>query len=178
MKIIRFITLPPSHTLDFHPDSALLLPGRPMFYPDFGGEWVALPMLAVRLNRLGKSVDRKFASRYYDALSPAIMIRPADPSGLSEGELSGMDCTITHGDWLAPSELTVDKTISFNGQEISVPYSAEDIDQAVSAASRLTTIKMGDIILLPLGRPLPLASRTHFIVSFVDGCEIMNVKVV
>ncbi len=59
MKIIRFITLPPSHTLDFHPDSALLLPGRPMFYPDFGGEWVAFPMLAVRLNRLGKSVDRK-----------------------------------------------------------------------------------------------------------------------
>lgn len=177
MKIIRFITLPPSHTFDFHPDSALLLPGRPLFYPDFGGEWMAHPMLAVRLCRLGKHVDIKFASRYYDALSPAFMIRPCDRAGFAEGELSGMDCSITHGDWLTPAELIDKMVLTCEDRSIPVHYSSEDIERAVSAASRLTTIKMGDILLLPLGDPLPLRTRSRFIVTLEDR-EVMNVKVV
>lgn len=36
MKIIPFSSLGPVPEADFMPDSALLLPGRPMFYPEEG----------------------------------------------------------------------------------------------------------------------------------------------
>ena len=62
--------------VDFHPDSALLLPGRPMFYPDFTGDWQAQLYMAVHINRLGKSVSTKFAPRYYDGASVAVRVEP------------------------------------------------------------------------------------------------------
>ena len=45
MKIIPFSSLGPVPEADFMPDSALLLPGRPMFYPEEGEGWVLQPAI-------------------------------------------------------------------------------------------------------------------------------------
>lgn len=180
MKIIRIVSFFPSLSMDFHPDSALLLPGRPLFYPDFGGEWKVAPMLAVRLNRLGKSVAEKFASRYYDALAIAFGIEPADADAMAEGELSGMDTSLAHGDWMAPEEFAGLGSLAVGGVRVELPYSIADIDRAVSRVSRHTTVKMGDIVLLPLRAEscIPLAGRSRMVAMDKDGREVMNVKVV
>lgn len=180
MKIIRYVTLSPSCSFDFHPDSALLLPGRPMFYPDFGGSWIAEPMLAVRLNRLGKSIAPQFAGRYYDALALAIRIRPLELDPASEGEFSGMDCSITHGDWLAPHEFLGIGTATFGDISVAFPDKAGLIDAAVSRASRHTTVKMGDIVLLPLKgtSDIPLTPRSRLIATTPTSHPLLNVKVV
>ncbi len=180
MKIIRIVSLLPKESMDFHPDSALLLPGRPLFYPDFGGEWRVATMLAVRLNRLGKNVAVKFASRYYDALSIAVRIEPSVANCMADGELSGMDTSITHGDWMDPERFMAFGRVTIGETEVKIPYSAADIDRAVSRVSRHTTVKMGDILLLPLGADdvVPLVRRSRLRAAAGDGEEIMNVKVV
>lgn len=40
---------------------------QPWFVPDFGDNWQWSVALAVRISRLGKCIQPKFASRYYDA---------------------------------------------------------------------------------------------------------------
>ena len=64
MKIIVVDSLAPA-TFELIADSAVTLPGRPMFLPDIPevDSWVALPLLGVRLCRLGKTVGEKFAPR-------------------------------------------------------------------------------------------------------------------
>lgn len=179
MKIIRFLTGDPNGPIDFHPDSALLLPGRPMFHPDFGDEWHVSVFLAVRINRLGKSVGEKFAPRYYDALSIGIRIEPESVSPADEGALSGMDCTITYGEWIKPEEFLANGSFEIAGLNVEQPHTSDCVDRAVSALSRLTTIKMGDILLLPLRSPaIILHPRSYITATTNTGNEILSVKVV
>lgn len=49
------------------PDSAILKDGKPFFIPDFSNEVHYETELVVRINRLGKNISPRFASRYYDA---------------------------------------------------------------------------------------------------------------
>ena len=184
MKIIRITDFSPRQTLsdvEFHPDSALLLPGRPMFYPDFGGDWQARLYLAVHINRLGKSVSVKFAPRYYDGVSVAIRIEPVADGIIAPGILSGMDSSITHGEWVAFDELSAIPRLVINGAETEVTMpDAEMIDSAVSQVSRHTTLRMGDIILFPLDvAPFALSPRTYFTIdNGGTGRRLMEVKIV
>lgn len=193
MKIIRFFDSDPHSVsdVDFHPDSALLLPGRPMFYPDFGGQWIAMPYMAVHVNRLGKSIGMKFASRYYDSVSVGLRFAPADPEAISPGGLSGMDATVTHGEWIPLAQwqsLQPVKCMGVNssGNELwtieleMAGEVAKVIDSAIVHVSELTTLRMGDILLLPLTgtHDMELSPRTRVAATGVDGKEILNVKVV
>ena len=58
------------------PASAIVMPGKPLFLPDFGEEWAASAHPAYRLCRLGKTIDTKFAPRYVDAETTAYVMRP------------------------------------------------------------------------------------------------------
>lgn len=165
--------------IDFHPDSALLLPGRPLFYPDFGGSWSADIFAAVHINRLGKGISEKFAARYYDTLSIGLRMRPHDDTSLPAGVLSGLDNSITHGEWLEPSDICGTRTISIGSEYIDIKFPSEaEICSAISRISTYTTIRMGDILLLPLDTPaLPVSPRSRLIIS-QSGTEILNVKTV
>lgn len=185
MKIIRVTDISPRLTpasdVEFHPDSALLLPGRPMFYPDFGGDWQARLYMAVHINRLGKSVSEKFAPRYYDGASMAIRIEPVVSGAIAPGVLSGMDSSITHGEWVTVDELSGMHRLMINGKvsEVVMP-DADIINRMVSQVSVYTTLRMGDIILLPLDvEPLALSPRTYFTID-ADGMKLrlMEVKIV
>lgn len=180
MKIIRIMGQDARPDIDFHPDSALLLPGRPLFYPDFGGDWMARVYLAVHINRLGKSVSEKFAPRYYDSLSLGLTFEPAVPGCLAPGELSGLDSSITHGEWFAPDLLDSMQPMAVGQEELAgmIMPSLEEINRAVSRISVYTTLRMGDMVLLPLGvSPLPISPRTRLCITGADT-EIINLKIV
>ncbi|MDE6037277.1 MAG: hypothetical protein K2G05_03340 [Duncaniella sp.] len=182
MKIIR-ITDPSSRQmtdLDFHPDSALLLPGRPMFCPDFAGDWHARLYMAVHINRLGKSISDKFASRYYDGAAPAIRIEPVAGGTMTPGVLSGMDSGFTHGAWIAVDELAAMHRLVINGNVIEVDMpDVNTVNRAVALVSQYTTLRMGDIILLPLDvPPVALAPHTYFTVDSAADRRLMEVKIV
>lgn len=182
MKIIRLTGSEPLSDIDFHPDSALLLPGRPLFYPDFGGDWHACLFLAIRINRLGKSVSEKFAPRYYDSFSLALHFIPVDPSAMLPGVLSGLDSSITHGAWLPAAQLAGGITIAADCQlccppDFTLPSDTE-VNRVIARVSTYTTLRMGDILLLPLPvSPLPLSPRTHIALSAADT-EIISLKIV
>lgn len=182
MKIIRLTGSEPLSDIDFHPDSALLLPGRPLFYPDFGGDWHARLFLAIRINRLGKSVSEKFASRYYDSFSLALHFIPVDPSAMLPGVLSGLDSSITHGAWLPVTQLAGNITVTTDCQppcssDFTLPSETE-VNRAIARVSTYTTLRMGDILLMPLPlSPLPLSPRTHVALSAADT-EIISLKIV
>ena len=183
MKIIRITDRLPRQMsdVDFHPDSALLLPGRPMFYPDFAGDWQAQLYMAVHINRLGKSVSAKFAPRYYDGASVAVRVEPVAADSIPSGRLSGLDSSITHGEWIPAGELSAMKRLVIDGNEVVVDMpDAETVNRAVAWISEMTMLRMGDIIMLPLGMaPVALAPHTYLTID-ICGTDrrLMEVKVV
>ncbi len=177
MKIIPFSSLGPVPEADFMPDSALLLPGRPMFYPEEGEGWVLQPLVAVHVNRLGKGIAPKFATRYYDGVTVALrLMLPGHPS---PGLMSGLDGSVVCGEWLAPDTVPAALEATVNGTPVSLTASADDIAKALEVVSRLTIMKMGDIVLLPPScSPLPSSPRSHVTVALADGREPLSLKIV
>lgn len=184
MKIIAYkrgledpVTIPP--VIDVIPDSAITVANRPLFLPDFSREWTGIVCPAFRISRLGKEISRKFACRYYDAVTLALRIHPAD---MARGAIESVfDSCVTLGEWLPLADLKptasdrfgeVGKSAGVNDADkeggaqmvveydgLSLPISPRqlDIDGAIESISHYATLKTGDIILpcvLPAVFPL------------------------
>ena len=51
------------------PDSALVINNRPFFYPDFSNNVHHELELVIRIDRLGRSIEEKYASRYFSEIA-------------------------------------------------------------------------------------------------------------
>lgn len=122
-------------------DSAFGRNGQPWFVPDFGTDWQWRPMLAFRVSRLGKCVARKFASRYYDAMT--LMFVPMCESPEADVLLGCMDGGAVAGSWIPLAE-----AIDIDG--LNHLFSEFAIDDFLARASRHTTLKTGDILALEI----------------------------
>lgn len=177
MKIIRVIEAGERLTVDFHPDSAMLLAGRPFFMPEFGHGWSARIKTALRICRLGKNIGERFAGRYFDAVAPALHIFPSD-STMDSGLLSALDSSIVIGEWHNSDILEAPRVIEFEEIHTSLPPSRDLAEQVISHVSQYSTLKMGDIILLPEPLPpLPLRENTRFQIS-LNFTPSLDLKIV
>lgn len=127
-------------------DSALQIPGRPVFIPDFTDAWSARIYVAFRISRLGKSIQPRFASRYYDAMALAMRLVPTDVS--ASGFLGLFDNALTLGPWqpLPAPDATLRFTTT-DGLTATLPMADIAVDQAIASVSRIATVKNGDIFL-------------------------------
>ena len=65
---------------------------QPWFVPDFGDNWQWSVALAVRISRLGKCIQPKFASRYYDARTLLWLPSYFKPTGPTVEPVHGRSC--------------------------------------------------------------------------------------
>lgn len=133
-------------------DSALARDGQPWFVPDFGIDWLWAPALAVRVSRLGKCVGLKFASRYYDAMTLLFVPRCADPRW-SAGWDTCMDGAAVVGQWVATADCP---TVGTTPTDVTMAR----FDAMVEQASRVMTLRTGDVLALPLDRIMPPQQAT------------------
>lgn len=167
------------------PDSAIVLPGRPLFLPDFSQEWTAHISPALRVSRLGKGISSKFASRYYDALTLIVRLQPEDM--VSEMKLSGgpqclaaaFDNCLQLGKWIELTETGLPDKLEITANGATLAINAEELkaDMAVSVISRYMTIRNGDIICpaqAPLSTPVSVGTT---ITASINGEECLSLRI-
>ena len=54
------------------PDTAILLKNQPFFIPDFSDDVHHEVEILVKINKVGKHIDKKFAHKYYDEIGLGI----------------------------------------------------------------------------------------------------------
>lgn len=141
------------------PDSALLKSNKPFYLPDFSSELHYETELIVKINRLGKNISNKFASRYYTEIGLGVDFTARDiqrrlKAGGYPWELAkAFDQSAVIGNFIPVAELgdvqQIDFHLDLNGETVQKGNSRDmifPIDELIAYTSRFFTLKIGDIL--------------------------------
>lgn len=170
------------------PDSALLKNRRPFFLPQSMGRVDYETELVVRINKLGKSISEKFASRYIDAVTLGVdftardMQNDARAKGLPWDLCKGFDNSAVIGDWVPIEKLGKDLQdlnfrLDIDGKTVQVGYTGDMIfrvSRIIEYVSSFCTMKTGDMIFT--GTPVgvgPVSIDQH-LQGYLEGENVID----
>ena len=172
------------------PDSALVTSNRPFFYPDFSSDVHYELEVVIRINRLGRSIEEKYAHRYFNELALGVDFTARDLQ--AEQKKKGLPWEIAKGfDYSAPvSEFyplekygdihDLSFRLDINGrtvQEGNTSLMIFSFEKVVAYVSRFMTLKTGDLIFTgtPAGvGPVAVNDRLE---AFLEGEKLMDFPV-
>ena len=142
------------------PDSALLRNNDPFYIPDWSNDVHHEIELIVRIKKLGKNIEKKFAQRYYDEIGIGIDFTARDvqnylkDKGLPWEKSKSFDHSAMICPEFVPIESLPDRNaiqfrLEINGKTVQEGNSALmifPIDDIISNVSKYFTLKIGDLI--------------------------------
>ena len=172
------------------PDTAILLKGQPFFIPDFSQDVHHEVEVLVRINRIGKHIQPKFAHKYYDEIGLGIDFTARDlqaqlkAKGLPWEKAKGFDGASVVGKWVAKTELPQVDELQFslrkNGETVQAGNTALmlwKIDELIAYVSQFFTLKIGDIIFTGTPAGVGPVAINDVLVGELEGRELFNIKV-
>tara|TARA_B100000925_G_scaffold107600_2_gene79318 strand:- start:6760 stop:7371 length:612 start_codon:yes stop_codon:yes gene_type:complete len=150
---------PESPVIFIKPDTSLLQKNNPFFIPDFSRLINYELELLVKINRIGKYIQPKFAFKYYREIGLGIDFTARDiqqqlkEKGLPWEKAKGFDGSALIGEWFDKSNFEDINKLDFhllkNGIVTQSGNSSQmiwKIDELISEISKFFTLKIGDII--------------------------------
>ncbi len=141
------------------PESALLKEGKPFFIPDFATDFQYETELVVRINRLGKNIATRFASRYYEEITVGLDLTARDlqrkfrAEGLPWELSKGFDGSAVIGDFIPLNQYKDIQSLHFSLKQgndvLQKGYTGDmlfSVDEIIAHVSRFMTLKIGDLI--------------------------------
>jgi 2-keto-4-pentenoate hydratase/2-oxohepta-3-ene-1,7-dioic acid hydratase in catechol pathway len=151
--------IPAEPVVFLKPDSAILKNNKPFFLPDFSDNIQYEVEIVVKISKLGKGVQAKYAHRYYDELTLGIDITARDIQGRQAKaglpwELSKcFDGAAPIGRFVPvksiPDVKNIDFRLDINDVTVQQGNSSDmiaGIDEIIEYVSRFFTLKTGDLI--------------------------------
>lgn len=151
---------PTSPVFFLKPDTALVPKRNPVYIPNFTKDMHYECEIVVKINRLGKNISEKHASRYYDEIGIGIDFTARDlqqeckEKGLPWEKAKAFDNSAPVGDkFLKVSEIqnlhNLDFRLEQNGNIVQKGNTKDMIfnfDQIIAYVSQFFTLKIGDLI--------------------------------
>ena len=152
-------------------DSCLLNGRKPLFVPDWTNELGMTECVILRVSRLGKEIAPKFAGRYYDAVAPGAdfialdRAREAQAAGKPWTTAIAFDYSLAIGEWITDNEQWTMDDLVLSPEE------------AVSEASKVMTIRQGDLIYIQRKHAPQPVHKEQIIRMETDGKETLYCKI-
>jgi 2-keto-4-pentenoate hydratase/2-oxohepta-3-ene-1,7-dioic acid hydratase in catechol pathway len=141
------------------PETALIKGNKPFFHPDFSNDIHHEVEMVIRISKVGKNIEEKFAHRYYDDITVGIdftardLQQKAKEKGLPWEKAKAFDGSAPIGTFVPKSKFpdlgNLNFTLDINGKRVQTGTTADMIfsfDFLVSYVSRFFTLQMGDLI--------------------------------
>lgn len=180
----------PSEPLFFmKPDTAMLRNNDPFYIPPFSQEIHYECELVVRINRVGRHIERRFAHRYYDEVGLGIdfTARDLQRRAIAEG-LPWEACkSFDYSAALAPQFLPLaelggdvqqlDFQLELNGEVRQQGHTAEmlwTVDELIAHVSQYVTLRMGDLLFTGTPAGVGKVSAGDNLRATLCGHELLN----
>ncbi|AFL81551.1 2-keto-4-pentenoate hydratase/2-oxohepta-3-ene-1,7-dioic acid hydratase [Aequorivita sublithincola DSM 14238] len=172
------------------PDTAILLKKQPFFIPEFSNDVHHEVELLVRITKIGKHIDQKFAHKYYDEIGLGIDFTARDlqtelkAKGLPWEKAKGFDGAAVVGNFIKKEEIVDLNNIIFslkrNGktvQESNSMLMIWKIDALVEYISKYFTLKIGDIIFTGTPAGVGKVETNDVLTGYIGETEMFSIKV-
>jgi len=178
-------------TIFMKSDASLLKDGKPFYIPDFSSNVQYETEIVVKISRLGKSIERKFASRYYDEITVGIDMTARDlQQKFKEGglpwELSkSFDNSAVIGKFVSlekegwnidaiPFRLDIDGNTVQQGNTADMIFKTDTIIEYVS---RFITLKMGDLIFTGTPAGVGRVEINNRLQGYIDDKKLLDFQI-
>lgn len=151
--------IPDEPVVFMKPDSALLKKNKPFFLPDFSTDVQYETEIVVKISKLGKGIEKKFAHRYFDEITLGVDITARDIQNkkVSKGQpwelAKGFDGSAPVGEFIPVSDAgdidNIDFRLEINGNIVQKGNSSEmifSVSTLIEYISKFFTLKTGDLI--------------------------------
>ena len=172
------------------PDTSILLKGQPFFIPEFSQDVHHEVEILVRINRIGKHIQTKFAHNYYDEIGLGIDFTARDlqaklkAKGLPWEKAKGFDGAAVIGKWLPKESLPHVDELNFsltkNGKTVQSGSSRLmlwKVDELIAYVSQFFTLKIGDILFTGTPAGVGPVALNDNLVGTLEGKELFSIKV-
>ncbi|WP_203293191.1 fumarylacetoacetate hydrolase family protein [Luteirhabdus pelagi] len=181
---------PTDPVLFLKPDTSILLKKQPFFIPDFSEEVHHEVEVLVKIKKIGKHIDRKFAHKYYDEIGLGIDFTARDlqsklkEKGLPWEKAKAFDGAAVIGKFMPKSKFGDVDTLNFrlekNGeivQQASTDHMLWKIDELIEYISKYFTLKIGDVIFTGTPKGVAKVNPNDNLTGFLEDTQIFSIKV-
>ncbi|MBG7611179.1 fumarylacetoacetate hydrolase family protein [Polaribacter sp. BAL334] len=180
---------PTSPVVFLKPDSAILPKNNPFFIPPFSNDVHYEVEILVKINKVGKFIDAKFAHKYYDEIGLGIDFTARDvqdeckAKGLPWEKAKAFDGSAIIGEFYPKEQFDLEK-ITFqlykNNELVQDGNSNAmlwKIDELIAYVSQYFTLKKGDIIFTGTPEGVGKVSENDVLKGVLEGREAFQIKV-
>ena len=172
------------------PDSAVLLKQHPFVIPEFSDNVQHEIEIIIKINKVGKYIDIKFAHKYYDEISVGIDFTARDlqdklkAKGLPWEKAKAFDGSAVIGDFMLKKDFNNLECLNFelfkNGISVQKSSTKEmmwKIDEIIAHVSQYFTLKIGDIIFTGTPSGVDKVSENDVLEGFLEGNKLFKIQV-
>ena len=172
------------------PDSAVLLRQHPFVIPEFSEDIHHELEIIVKINKVGKYIDAKFAHKYYDEIGVGIDFTARDvqqklkDKGLPWEKAKAFDGSALIGDFMQKSAFNSLENLTFeltnNGvtvQKGNTDFMLWKIDELIAYVSQYFTLKIGDIIFTGTPEGVAAVRPDDILEGFLEGNKLFRIQV-
>ena len=181
---------PENPVIFLKPDSAILLKKQPFFIPPFSNNIHYEVEILVKINRVGKYIDEKFAHKYYDEIGLGIDFTARDiqdickEKGLPWEKAKAFDGSAVISKFIAKENLGDLTNLEFSLQKNSEIVQQGNtnamlwkIDELIAYISQFFTLKKGDVIFTGTPAGVGKVQENDILQGKIKDLEMFSIKV-
>ena len=182
--------VPKDPVLFIKPETAIVPRRNPFFLPDFSNDVHYEAELVVRINKIGKHIQEKFARKYYDEITVGIDFTARDlqsdlkAKGLPWEKAKAFDGSAAVGRFVKVDQLeniqNIEFSLELNGETRQVGVSSNmlfGIDSLIAYISRFFTLKIGDLIFTGTPKGVGKVVRNDRLEAFLFQEKLLSLNV-
>ncbi|SKB68059.1 2-keto-4-pentenoate hydratase/2-oxohepta-3-ene-1,7-dioic acid hydratase (catechol pathway) [Salegentibacter holothuriorum] len=172
------------------PDTSILLKKQPFFIPDFSEDVHYEVEVLVKIKKVGKHIQEKFAHKYYDEIGLGIDFTARDlqqklkEKGLPWEKAKAFDGAAVVGEkWLPKDSIADINMLNFrlekNGETVqkgNTGLMLWKIDELIAYVSQFFTLKIGDIIFTGTPAGVGKVSVEDKLTGFIEEDQIFSIQ--
>lgn len=172
------------------PDTSILLKKNPFLIPEFSEDVHHEVEILVKINKIGKHIQQKFAHKYYDEIGLGIDFTARDlqtqlkQKGLPWEKAKAFDGAAVIGEFLPKDRFDNVNDINFSllkndivVQKGNTAYMLWKIDSLIEYISKYFTLKIGDVIFTGTPAGVAKVSPNDRLKGYIEETEVFSIKV-